>query len=638
VLVVHSYDPDLSWTQQQKTGINQAFRDSKHNVKVYHEFLDAKRYPNLLHREAFLDYLTNKYKKTDLQLLMVTDDPGIALLRQNRDKYFPDLPVVFMGVNQVQPELQNTPGFTGVFENHSIRETILEAARQMNSNEVIVIADSTETGQATLREIESLAAQSSNFPKTIVFKDVTTDRISELIGRYSKNLPIYIAGEIRANDANRSLLTYEETVLALEKRLKNPLYSPGVAYLGHGIVGGKILEGSFHATQAVQLSERILDGEPVDQVPEITEAKTQWIFDYEVLKRTNIDLNNLPDEATFINKEASFYEQYQHLVWYAATVFALCLTIIVILLEAVRRQRVAERVLEDKVSQRTRELSQALRDLKRTQAQLIQKGRLSSLGQLVGGIAHEFNNPLAFIMGNVEILEEYIQELLDLAQDRSLPDKTAILTPEIATHPQSEELNYIQQDLPKVLKSIANGADRIQTMVRDLQSFARSDESGMKPTDLNATIERTLKILKPQIGQEIQVIKLYGALPNVDCDAGAINQVLMQILLNAVEALSQLEKTAIKKITIKTESIKEGWVAISIEDTGPGISNEIKDQIFDPFFSTKPIGQGTGLGLSLSYQAIQQHHGHLICWDDMPVGSRFIIELPVDQPSATHVS
>ncbi|MBT9312934.1 sensor histidine kinase [Leptothoe kymatousa] len=631
ILVIHSYDLDLSWTEQEKRGIEEGFQDSQHSVTVYHEFLDAKRYPDLRHHDDFLSYLQTKYQHTELRLLMVADDPGLNLILETRGQYFPDIPVVFMGINHVQERLLTTPWLTGVFELHSYKETILEAQRQTQADNLIVLIDSTETGKANLERLRQLQAADGTLPQLTVVKDLTPATITQTLGQYPSHWPILLRGQLRSEDENGALIPFEDTARLLRSQVENPIYTVSSHELSHGVVGGKVLEGSSHAKQAVKLANKILAGTPVDQVEPVVEAKNQWMFDAQELKRFNIHPNALPLASTLINQKLSFYEQYRQLTWYVFSIFVLGMVTIVVLIEAIRRQKQAERTLEGRVAERTNELTNALQELKQTQAQLIQTEKLSSLGQLVGGIAHEFNNPLTFISSNMQVLQEYGQDLfnlLHLYQQQISPLNGASA---LGQQAENIDLDYIQADMPKIFRSVAKGTERIESIVRSLQSFACSDEQGVKPTNLNDNLDNTLLILKSRIDNDVELVKEYGPLPLVDCDPSAINQVFMQVLLNAIDAVNSLGDGSVKQIVIHSCLQEDDWVTIAISDSGPGILPSLRDKVFDPFFTTKPVGKGVGLGLSVSYQYLQQHHGHLALQPHLPQGTTCLIQLPITQ-------
>ncbi|QLE54410.1 sensor histidine kinase [Nostoc sp. TCL26-01] len=279
------------------------------------------------------------------------------------------------------------------------------------------------------------------------------------------------------------------------------------------------------------------------------------------------------------------------------------------------------------------ELQQTLQELQHTQAQLIQTEKMSSLGQLVAGVAHEINNPINFIYGNITHASEYTHELLELV--RLYQEEFPYVGEKIREQIENMDLEFLQEDLPKILDSMKMGSQRIQQIVLSLRNFSRLDEAEMKEVDIHDGIESTLLILQnrlkatPQHSQ-IEIVKEYGNLPLVECHAGQLNQVFMNIINNAIDAFIDSPTINNPQITIQTELMKHDRVVVRIADNGSGMSPQVQQKLFDPFFTTKPVGQGTGLGLSISYQiVVEKHSGILRCQSELGKGSEFWIEIPL---------
>ena len=331
------------------------------------------------------------------------------------------------------------------------------------------------------------------------------------------------------------------------------------------------------------------------------------------------------------------------------------------------QSRIAAQTAQDKAQQ----LEATLLELQQTQAQLIQTEKMSSLGQLVAGIAHEINNPVNFIYGNISHAREYTKNLLhlvELYQQNYYPP-----TPEIHQQIYAIDLDFLKQDLPKILDSMNMGAERIRQIVLSLRNFSRLDEDGAKAVDIHEGMNSTLFLLQNRLKAkpghpEIQVIRDYGNLPPVVCHAGQMNQVFMNLLTNAIDVLEEsfvishlslvnnierrtnerqllqagkpVQRTASQgqmtfpQIRIRS-LIQEGCVIISIADNGPGMTEKVRKLLFDPFFTTKPVGKGTGMGLSISYQiVVNKHGGQIQCISAPGQGAEFVIMIPLqEQPS-----
>ncbi len=298
-------------------------------------------------------------------------------------------------------------------------------------------------------------------------------------------------------------------------------------------------------------------------------------------------------------------------------------------------------IAETEARSQAAQLKHTLHELQETQTKLIHTEKMSSLGQLVAGIAHEINNPVNFIYGNLYHANKYTQQLLELLKLYQLNYPYPQNEINIAT--KAIDLDFLVEDLPKIIDSMQIGADRIRSIVLSLRNFSRLDEANNKPVDLHEGIDNTLLILQHRLNSNghltaIEVIKDYGQLPQIECYAGQINQVFMNVLSNAIDALEEQRTTeqrhshlASPTIRIYTQvSTNNSYLLIRITDNGPGMTEDVRKHIFDPFFTTKSVGKGTGLGLAISYQiVVENHNGVMECVSEPGKGTEFWIEIPI---------
>ena len=437
---------------------------------------------------------------------------------------------------------------------------------------------------ANLKQEEIQAAEqqllTSIRGKTVIDLSVKFDRLSENLTR------LRVAAEAQQMQAQEGV----EQAEALRKQI---------------IIVSMLLSVVIAAVLALVTSRAI--ARPLQAVTQVARSITQESnFDLRSPVTTEDEVGSL---ATSLNQLVQWVSDYTH------------------------ELEQARQTLEERVEERTQELEKALQNLQQTQAQLIQTEKMSSLGLLVSGIAHEINNPINFIHGNLLYTNQYSQELLALLDlyQQQYPNPE----PTIQTQIEVIDLDFLKDDLPKILSSMEMGTDRIQKIVRSLRNFSRLDEAEIKAVDIHEGIDNTLLILNHRLKQGIEVSNKYGDLPLVPCYPAKLNQVFMNILGNAIDALISDNSQSIKQIVIQTQRVTHHEIRIGIWNSGSGIPSNIKDKLFDPFFTTKPIGKGTGLGLTICHQIIEEHNGKIEVISEPGQGTEFAIALPLQTKNHT---
>ncbi|MEM6840319.1 MAG: ATP-binding protein [Cyanobacteria bacterium P01_C01_bin.120] len=367
-----------------------------------------------------------------------------------------------------------------------------------------------------------------------------------------------------------------------------------------GVVLGIMLLGSLvTALVALKIARKI--AQPIQVMTQVAQQVTQ---------DKNFDLRVTADRKDEIGLLADALNQL--IVWVSDYTHAL---------------EESAQTLEHKVEARTQDLSRTIEELKHTQSQLIQTEKMSSLGQMVAGIAHEINNPISFIQGNLFPLRDYFQDLLDLLKtyQAEYPQPTkAVLEKQ-----DDIELDFMIEDSAKLLKSMKIGTQRVSDIVVSLRNYSRLDEAAIKDVDIHAGLDSTLLILNHRIKNGVDIIKAYGDLPQVRCSPSQLNQVFTNIITNALDAMFDAESDPMQ-LVLTTRVASSDQVQICIRDTGPGMPSEVKAKMFDPFFTTKAVGKGTGLGMGICFKIIEQHQGQIEVESEVGKGSEFIITLPVE--------
>jgi signal transduction histidine kinase len=304
--------------------------------------------------------------------------------------------------------------------------------------------------------------------------------------------------------------------------------------------------------------------------------------------------------------------------------------------ERLERQQEELRTKNGLIEEQKREVERALEALKQAQTQMVQSEKMASLGLLTAGIAHELNNPINYINSGIVGLKMALQDVLDINQkyeeiNTNNADKKLA---EIGKMKENVDFDELIKGIEELTNNIYSGAERTAEIVKGLRTFSRLDESSLKMIDLHENIDTTLVMLRNQYKNSIDVVRIYGNIPKIECFPGKLNQVFMNLLVNSIQAIEDKAKKEYEKIIIRTSTTirnKKELVRLEFEDTGGGIPPEVRARIFEPFFTTKEVGKGTGLGLSISLSIVEEHHGWMEVETRHGVGTLFIIHLPIMQ-------
>ena len=358
ILVIHSCNPELSSVKQHQEAIDRGFIEAGNQSNIFHEFLDSENNPDPADKHEFVKYIQQKYRRIPIDLLMTVEDSSLQLILRQHETLFPDLPVVFLGIDRLRQELLDTPWLTGVFENHSVVETVLEAARQNWSDTIVIINDTTEKGKANLGQIEAIANITYK-PLTVeVVDDLAVEDIETRLGPYADNIPILLLGQLLQNKSSKTLIDPKLDAKILQRQISNPIYTDNSVLLGTGVIGGKVFDTDYHVRQAVNLANKILQGAEPDEVGPTLVGKNRWIFDYRQLLKHDIQLDLLPEDSELLYIEPPIYIRYRTLIALIIFVLLSSFLTIILLIEKSRKWELANRILQEN-EQRYKDLAKA---------------------------------------------------------------------------------------------------------------------------------------------------------------------------------------------------------------------------------------------------------------------------------------
>lgn len=708
ILYLNSYHDGYQWSDKMLEGVRKVLNNSKYKIDLQIEYMDGKKYEYDFIKPRLYTLYKDKFKNEDFDIIMISDNDALNFLQEYRDDLFPNVPIVFFGINGIDTVDLSMPQITGVIENFDLASTLAIAKKlHPDKKRMIVFGDDSVTGHAIASQVKKKVTMSNPELEVEFWFSLSLEETKKRISDLPDDTFLFFIPWYQTVDGR--FYTTEEVMKEIYDLSSVPLYTTWEFLLGHGVVGGRLLSGIHHGETAASIALRILDGEPADSIPIELEPAGVYMFDYKVMERLNIDQSLLPDNASIINSPKIFYELSKELFWTIMVSFLLLLTALLSLLIAMTERRKVERqaleqlsfleTLMDTIPQlvswkdihgkylganrsfteffgvespekmKTRTAidvvsdgeygrwstntdnavvnqRKAFRKIRRKiidhtgkpgwlevnkvplldqagnivgilstaenitkeqnlEKQLIQSQKMEAIGTLAGGIAHDFNNILTSIINSTELA------MWDVEPD----SQTA-------------------KDLQRVLKAARRGG----RVVKQILSFSRPSSEGFRPTDISQIIYEVVSLIDASLPANISVdVEISHDNMIVDSDPTQIHQVILNLCTNAFHALrgeGGLLKVRLTDDIVDNEqatvmNISPGdYIKMIVSDTGHGIGPEIIDNIFDPFFSTKDITEGTGLGLAVVHGIIKGHKGGIQVKSRPGEGTTFEIFLP----------
>ena len=666
VLIVHSYHPALGWNQGLSNGFRSAFTDVE-RIRIDAEYLDAKRRPELGHADAFLEILEHKYRAHPPDVLVISDDPAFELLWNHRQRLFPDVPIVFMGLNDVRDELRSIDGVTGIFEIHETERTIDLSLSLTGANGIIVINDTSETGRANEATLTKLMKARPDI-QWVVERDLSVADIDRLT-KYPADWPIVPMLPLREFGPAGPMLSQARSVQLLRASLAQPLFYDGEWLMGRGLVGGYMLDGKAHAKVAGELTAAILAGAAPEALAIRNETAHAWIFDGRELDRFGWKRAQLPAAAEIRFIPPTYLERHSEFIGPAAVVFCMAALVIVLLAATVRRQRQAElalRAQEQRLSTALAASDAGVFEIRRSNGYASPRWL-----DLLGVSLSDANHPEAWLRHvgpesraawdvavdrlakdggrerlelEIELERRLVNVLLttgrqpgdiigvgtDITRQRRMETEAASRTRlqglgELAggiAHDFNNLLTIINgttelllmvDDFSEIrarLAEIKSAGARAADLVERLLLFGRRDHRVERPTDLNEPIRELHLFFQRLVGEAHEVVTLLHDEPlGVPLDNTDVEQVLSNLVINARDALPDGGPIY---ITTSIEKIHgRDWAVLTVRDEGIGMNEATRARVFEPFFTTKPAGEGSGLGLSTVWGIVSGSGGRV---------------------------
>ena len=587
ILVLNAYHEGFHWADRTIDGIKKVL-SKESDIELFVDYMDTKRCSDPTYYTKLRELYAHKYRRIDFDVVIACDDHALDFLLANRDELFPRVPVVFCGINDFQPDrIAGHEGFTGIYENYDVEGTVdLMLELHPSTSEILMITDATLSGEYFLNRLKRAEPE---FSGKITFNYLTNPDMEQL-GAMLRSLPstTLVLWAIYLRTPDGVSIRCEDSVRYVADNSSQPVYCIWDV-VGQGVVGGKVTSPNYQGEVVAERALDLLRGKPIEEMP-VVGSPMVYLFDYAALQRFDITEKVLPSDSLIMNQPYSVYQEYKQIILLVCGFVVVLLIVIIVLVVDIQKRRQAERALLDR------------------DEQLRQTEKMSALGQLAGGIAHDFNNQLAGVVGYADLL---LSEL------------------------QDEELKGFASGIKK---SALRSAD----LTAQLLAFSRRGKYLAVPMDVHVVLNEVVSILERSIDKRIRLSLLLRARNSIIVgDPSQLQNALFNIALNARDAMPdggeiRLETGDIVLDEASCRTLRNAvspgkYISVVISDTGCGMDEDTKPHIFEPFYTTKEVGKGTGMGLASVYGTVSNHLGAIVVKSELEEGTMITVYLPTSE-------
>lgn len=626
ILILNSYDDTNVWTNSIVDGIHEVFNNYDYKINWYHEYMDTKKIYRADIIKELKDYYLKKYEKTNIDLIIVSDDNGLKFLLDEKENIWKDTPVLFCGING-EYEL-NRNEYSGIIEDVDGISTIHAIKNlQADIQKIFIIGDKTPTFVATIEKIKETLSKEKidDGIEYNYYAENDINKLKDYITKIEDSAAILYIGLNR--DSEGKYYDYNAGLEFIKKYSKAPIYGLWSFYNSQGIVGGMITNGRDQGIDIGKKAIQWIKDREISQIG-IDYSSKSYMFDYEILKKWELDISNLPANSIILNSPRSFYEKNKEILITAGIIIGLLVIIILILIYDIKRRRRMEKKLlkqeqeiklinqelEDRVTRRTMELQMVVKELKETQSKLVEIDKMAALGELVAGVAHEINTPLGVSITAITHMEQQNKYYLDLLQTNKMT---------------KNNLHEFFKKLEEGLQMVDYNLGRADRLVKSFKQVAvDQNQNDIQKFNIKERIEHIVRSLRHDVKKlkckiEIEIDENL----EIQTDVSAFVQIITNLIVNSLQ--HGIDETIKKpKITIIGKMV-ENQFTLEITDNGKGIKKELHKRIFEPFYTTNRNKGNTGLGLHIVYNLISQKiKGDISIQSEIGQGTKFTLQMP----------